>query len=91
MTHWRSALPGWPRAGCVLHVDYADCPHKATSPCKNHVDSVDRQAGRHARHQVIVHIVHNDLRAVECAVLSVDSVDTLDVRFKSLYPILPIF
>ena len=50
------------------------------------VDSVDSQASRQAGHQVIVHIIHMTCAGQNAWVQSVDTVDTLDVRFKSLYP-----
>ena len=50
------------------------------------VDSVDSQSRKASSHQVIVHIIHKGLRGQNAWVQSVDTVDTLDVRFKSLYP-----
>jgi len=64
-------------------VDYADCPHLVAKP---YVDIVDSQASRQAGHQVIVHNVRTCLRGQNASGQSVDTVDTLDVRFKSLYP-----
>lgn len=50
------------------------------------VDSVDSQVSRQADHQVIVHIIHMTCAGQNASGQSVDTVDTLDVRFKSLYP-----
>jgi hypothetical protein len=50
------------------------------------VDIVDSQVSKQAGRQVIVHTVHMGLRGQNAWVQSVDTVDTLDVRFKSLYP-----
>ena len=59
---------------------------KPQAHAQNHVDNVDSQSRKASSHQVIVHIIHMGLRGQNASGQSVDTVDTLDVRFKSLYP-----
>jgi hypothetical protein len=59
---------------------------KPQAHAQNHVDNVDSQVSRQAGQQVIVHMIHMTCAGQNASGQSVDTVDTLDVRFKSPYP-----